>query len=90
MLKDRLVAVSEGSPKKGFCLLGEEMRNMDADTFSAFVRAMKSSASSAQIMEILKDEGISSFGITHLRDKRRQCFKEDGGCFCLKEIENAK
>lgn len=88
MLKDKLFAISEGNAEQDLCLLGKAMKEMDSDTRSAFIRAMKSSASSSQIMNVMKEEGISSFGITHLRDKRRECFKQDGGCICLKEASN--
>lgn len=88
MLKDRLVAVSEGTHKGKLCLIAETIKSMDAETQAAFIKAMKSNASSQQIMEILKEEGIVSFGITHLRDKRRECFKQETECSCIREINN--
>lgn len=90
MLKDKLTAIAQNPHLNSMCLLGQTMKEMDAETFSAFVRAMGSSASSAQIMEILKEEGLSNFGISHLRDKRRACFKQETECFCLKEINGGK
>lgn len=88
MLKDKLVAISANHSKHGLCAIGRAMGEMDEETRSAFIKAMKSAASSPQIMEILKEEGIGSFGITHLRDKRRECFKQETECFCIKETQN--
>lgn len=88
MLKDKLTAISDNHTKHGLCAIGRVMGEMDSETRSAFVKAMKSAASSPQIMEILKEEGMDSFGITHLRDKRRECFKQETECFCIKETQN--
>jgi hypothetical protein len=88
MLKDKLIAVSVKESNKSLCSIGQSMSSMDKETLDAFIKAMKSGASSIQIMKILKEEGIGSFGMTHLRDKRRECFKEDSECFCIKEANN--
>lgn len=88
MLKDKLAAVSERENKGKLCLVAETMESMDAETRTAFTKALKSNASSQQIMGILKEEGIVSFGMTHLRDKRRECFKQETECSCIKEINN--
>lgn len=88
MLKDKLLAVSDGKNNKSLCSIGQSMASMDKETLDAFIKAMSSGASSIQIMEILKEEGLGSFSMTHLRDKRRQCFREDSECFCIKEANN--
>jgi hypothetical protein len=88
MLKDKLIAVSNDENNRTLCSLGQSMTSMDKETLTAFVKAMKSNASSIQIMKILKEEGLGSFSMTHLRDKRRQCFMENSECFCIKEANN--
>jgi hypothetical protein len=88
MLKDKLLAVSEKDKNSSLCSIGQSMASMDKETLAAFIKAMKSGASSIQIMEVLKEEGIASFSMTHLRDKRRQCFGENSECFCIKEANN--
>jgi hypothetical protein len=88
MLKDKLIAVSNDENNKSLCSIGQSMTSMDKETLNAFTKAMRSNASSIQIMEILKEEGLGSFSMTHLRDKRRQCFKENAECFCVKEASN--
>jgi hypothetical protein len=88
MLKDKLLAVSDGLKNKSLCSIGKSMESMDKETLDAFIKAMRSGASSIQIMEVLKEEGIANFSMTHLRDKRRQCFQEDSECFCIKEANN--
>lgn len=90
MLKDKLTLIaSSGGQTKGSCLLGSAMSNMDSETLDAFIAAMQSTASAVQIMEVLKEEGVASFGITHLRDKRTRCFKSGEECPCIKEAKNA-
>lgn len=88
MLKDKLMAVSKDTYRGKLCLVAETIRDMDKDTQAAFIKAVKSEATSQQIMEILKEEGITSFGITHLRDKRRECFRQETECPCMKEVNN--
>lgn len=88
MLKDKLLAVSDNTRNKSLCSIGHSMASMDKETLGAFIKAMRSGASSIQIMEILKEEGVGDFSMTHLRDKRRQCFQEDSECFCIKEANN--
>lgn len=87
MLKDKFLAVSSAD-NKTLCAIGQSMASMDKETLDAFIKAMRSGASSIQIMEILQEEGLGSFSMTHLRDKRRLCFKENSECFCIKEANN--
>lgn len=83
MLKDKLNALRETPPEKQLCSLGKEMQDMDRETVESLVVAMKSKATTLEIMEVLKDEGIHSFGISHLREKRRTCFTSENKCPCL-------
>lgn len=87
VLKDKLANIAIGTPKTN-CLLGSAMSEMDKETLDAFIRAMNSGASAAEIMRVLNEEGITSFKITHLRDKRRDCFKSGNECPCIKEARN--
>lgn len=86
MLKDRLTNISRDS-NSGGCLLGKEIAQMDRETLDAFIKAMLGNASASQILQVLNEEGIGSFKITHLRDKRRQCFKSNHECPCVKEAK---
>lgn len=91
MLKDKLTLLADkGSRREGICLLGRAMQQMDKETFDAFLLAMKSDASAPQIFDVLKEEGLVSFGITHFRDKRRECFRSEEGCACIMEASNVK
>lgn len=89
MLKDKLALLANSGRKRdGVCLLGKAMQEMDKETLGAFILAMKSDASAPQILEVLQEEGLVTFGITHFRDKRRECFKSDTGCTCITEAQN--
>jgi len=83
VLKDKLNALKEPPPEKQLCSLGKEMQNMDRETVESLVVAMGSKATTLEILQVLQDEGIHSFGISHLRDKRRTCFVSENKCPCL-------
>ena len=87
MLKDKLANISRSS-NSSTCLLCREIAQMDRETLDAFIKAMLSNASASQILQVLNEEGIGSFKLTHLRDKRRQCFKSNQECPCVKEAKN--
>ena len=89
MLKNKLndIALLQGQSQND-CLLGREMARMDKETLDAFTNAMMSNASAFQILQVLNEEGIDSFKITHLRDNRRLCFKSTKECPCIKEARN--
>lgn len=89
MLKDKLTLLADyGRKRDGVCLLGKAMREMDKETLEAFILAMKSDASAPQILDVLQEEGLVAFGITHFRDKRRECFRSNAGCTCITEAQN--
>lgn len=88
MLKDKLNQLVIAPKKRGLCALGSEMAKMDREELDSFVNAMMSQVSSPAIMEVLKEEGITSFGVSHLREKRRQCFVSEEGCACLEEARS--
>ena len=83
MLKDKLNALKETPPEKQLCALGKEMQEMDRETVESLIVAMRSKATTLEILEVLKGEGVHSFGISHLREKRRTCFVSDNQCPCL-------
>lgn len=82
MLKDKLLALEVKSPTTS-CALGRAMSDMDTETLAAFIKVMKSDASSKEIIEVLAEEGKVGFGLTHLRSKRADCFKGTKSCACL-------
>lgn len=86
MLKDKLDKLATKQKGQEMCLLGIAMSKMEPEDFAAFVNVMRSEASATEIMEVLRQEGITGFGMSHLREKRRLCFSENETCFCLKTI----
>mgnify|MGYP003336505447 CR=1 FL=1 len=86
MLKDKLDKLANRQKGEELCLLGLAMSKMSEEDFASFVNVMRSDASATDIMEVLKQEGIGGFGMSHLREKRRLCFSDNQACFCLKTI----
>lgn len=87
MLKDKLEQLAARPKGQELCAVGTEMVKMSKEELDSFINAMRSQASSADILKILKEEGINSFGISHLRDKRKQCFASDSPCPCLRKVK---
>lgn len=90
MLKDKLMKISTEHSHKNLCSLGQELAAMDEETLGAFTEAMKSGVSSLVILDILREESMGKFGISHLREKRRTCFQTDKTCRCMEAINNAR
>lgn len=86
MLKDKLDKLANRQKGEELCLLGIAMSKMSKEDLSSFVNVMQSDASATDIMDVLKQEGIGGFGMSHLREKRRLCFSENQPCYCLKNI----
>lgn len=87
MLKDKLEQLAARPKGQELCAVGTEMVKMSKEELDSFINAMCSQASSADILKVLKEEGINSFGISHLRDKRKQCFTSDNPCPCLQKVK---
>lgn len=88
MLKDKLEQLAVQPKGQALCAVGAEMVKMNKEDLDSFINAMCSQASSADILKVLKEEGINSFGISHLRDKRRQCFSPDNPCPCIQKAKS--
>jgi hypothetical protein len=86
MLADKLLQL-ENSKEPKRCMLGVFMKNLDEETLEVFERIMKNpEVSAAKILPHIRQSGYNG-GITHLREKRRECFSGEE-CPCIKEAKN--
>lgn len=82
MLIDKFKELQSSSPT-GKCLLGKVIGSMDEGTLEIFTEVMKNKSISAdQICKILNEDG-HTIGVSHIRQKRRDCFLSDEQCKCM-------
>lgn len=87
MLAEQLAALEvQNGPRR--CTLGSFMKTLDEESLTVFLRVMRNEdVSAAKIFPFIKQSGYQG-GLTHLRDKRRECFTSESECPCLKEVNN--
>lgn len=87
MLAEQLAGL-ENKKKPKTCMVGSFMKTLDEETLPVFIRVMKNEeVSASQILTHIKSSGYQG-EITHLRDKRRECFRSEHECQCLKDVNN--
>lgn len=87
MLAEQLAGL-ENKKKPKSCILGSFMKTLDEETLPVFIRVMKNEeVSASQIFSHIKPSGYQG-EITSLRDKRRECFRSEQECQCLKDVNN--